>query len=285
MYWPCRFFSSTLFLLLAFSSLAIAQPLPEPWADAEDQPARVDFSASVGLFAPTDWSDLVLLGSISPATGALEQVLVRDVRVEPDTHFAGAVTYWRGRYGVRVQGGLSQSSLTVGGPAVTTAETLRLNVDTWTYDVRGVVGLVEYSPRRWVWPYAFFGFGGITYDLERSLSPSLMTFIERGPATAATVDTIVVERGRRNFLLAVDELGTESVFAVNLGIGTDLRIPLGGAGIGLRLELSDQMAPSPVGLRIGELRRSRPLAADTGVQFAPVHHLRVGAGIVLQVGR
>jgi hypothetical protein len=280
-----RLFSSAVFLTFALPPSLAAQPLPEFWADAEDRPGRVDFSASVGLLAPTDWSDLVLLGSISPATGVFEQVLVRDLRVEPDTQLDGAVTYWRGRYGFRVQGGLSKSSLIVGGPDAVSSDALKIDVDTWSYDVRGVIGMVEYAPRRWVWPYGFVGFGGITYDLERTLSPSLLTFIERSPSTGGLPPTVVVEEDGREFLLAVDELGTETVFALNLGIGTDLRVPLGPTGLGVRLELSDQIAPSPVGLRIGELRRSRPLTGDTGVQFALVHHLRIAAGIVLQIGR
>jgi hypothetical protein len=280
-----RLFSSAVLLTFALPPSLAAQPLPESWADAEDRPGRVDFSASLGLLAPTDWSDLVLLGSISPATGVFEQVLVRDLRVEPDTQLDGAVTYWRGRYGFRVQGGLSKSSLIVGGPDAASSDALKIDVDTWSYDVRGVIGMVEYAPRRWVWPYGFFGFGGITYDLERTLSPSLLTFIERSPSTRGRPPTIVVEEDGREFLLAVDELGTETVFALNLGIGTDFRVPLGPTGLGVRLELSDQIAPSPVGLRIGNLRRSRPLTSDTGVQFALVHHLRIAAGIVLQIGR
>ena len=270
---------------LLLSSPVAAQDLPEPWADPEDRPSRVDISASVGLLAPTDWSDLVLLGSISPATGLLEQVLVREVRVDPDTHIDAAVTYWRGRHGFRAQAGLSRSSLTIGGLGFGATDGLMIDVDTWSYDVRGVIGLVEYAPRRWLWPFAFFGLGGITYDLDRTVSPSLLTFIERSPRTGAGPGTVIVDGDSREFLISIDELGTETVFAVNVGIGTDMRIPLGPAGVGLRLELSDQIAPSPVGLRIGELRRSRPLASDTGVQFGLVHHLRASAGLVVQFGR
>jgi hypothetical protein len=96
--------------------------------------------------------------------------------------------------------------------------------------------------------------------------------------------TIVDERSRA-FLLAIDELDTETVFALNFGVGTDLRIPMGPAGLGIRLELADHLTPSPVGVRIGELRRAGALAHDTGVEFAAVHHFRASAGFVLQFGR
>lgn len=279
-------------LLVAIAVLSpvqlVAQDWTQPWADPDDRPPRVDLSASFGLLAPTDWSDLVLLGSISTA-GVLEQVLVRDLRVRPDKELGAAVTYWRGRYGFRVQGGFSSSSVTIGGPlpgatqsSPPTGDLLSVDLDTWLYDIRGAVGFVEYSPRRWVWPYGFVGLGGITYDLARRVSPPLLTFIER---SRPRPDIVIIDDDSREFLLAVDELEVETVFAMNFGVGTDFRIPLGPGGIGVRLELSDHIAQSPVGLRIGDLRRSGTLASDTGVRFGLVHHLRAAAGLVVQVGR
>jgi len=278
----CRVLLLTVPLIAGFTASSPAQSLPQPWADAEDETGRVDITASIGVMAPTDWSDLVLLGSLSPATGVLEQVLVRDVRVDPGTEVEGAVTYWRGRYGFRVHAGRAQSSLTIAGPADAPPASA-IDMDTWSYDARGVIGLIEYTPRRWVWPYAFFGLGGMTYDLDRAVSPSLLTFIER--SRTGVPGTIIIEDEPRDFLLALDELQTETVFALSVGIGTDLRVPLGAAGVGLRIEVSDQVPRSPVGLRIGELRRSRPLAADTGVNFGAVHHFRATAGFVLHIGR
>lgn len=282
MWASCRALVLSVPLAAVLTASSTAQTLPQPWADAEDHAGRVDVTASVGVMAPTDWSDLVLLGSLSPATGVLEQVLVRDVRVDPGTEVEGAVTYWRGRYGFRVHAGMAQSSLTIGGPP-DAAATSAIDMDTWSYDLRGVIGLIDYTPRRWVWPYAFFGFGGMTYDLDRAVTPSLLTFIERSRTGVPGI--IIVKDEPREFLLGVDDLQTESVFAVSVGIGTDLRVPLGAGGVGLRLEVSDQIARSPVGLRIGELRRSGPLAADTGVNFGPVHHFRATAGLVLHIGR
>ncbi|MGH9348511.1 MAG: hypothetical protein ACRD26_14720 [Vicinamibacterales bacterium] len=266
-----------------------AQDWSQPWADPDDRPPRVDISASIGFLAPTDWSDLVLLGSISSTSGILEQVLVRDLRVRANQDFGAAVTYWRGRYGFRVQGGFSSSSIAIGGPLTGTLEPSgRLNsidVDTWLYDVGGAIGFVEYTPDRWVWPYAFFGFGGITYDLAHRVPPSLFTFIERDRPGGVRADILVVEDDSRAFLLALDELEVETVFALKLGVGTDFRIPVGPAGVGIRLEVADHVSQSPVGVRISELRRLGRLGADTGVEFGAVHHLRATAGLVLQLGR
>jgi hypothetical protein len=282
--------------MLRLLAVVVMLPLPvaaqdwsQPWADPQDRPPRVDLSASIGFLAPTDWSDLVLLGSLSSRSGILEQVLVRDLRVKADKEFGAAVTYWRGRYGFRVQGAFSSSSVAIGGPltssGVSLDEGLSIDVDTWLYDVGGAIGFVEYAPDLWVWPYAFVGFGGVTYDLARRVSPPLLTFIERSRPGGDGRDIVIVDDDSREFLLAVDELDTETAFALNFGVGTDFRIPLGPAGIGIRLEISDHVTTSPVGLRIGELRRTQALASDTGVQFGPVHHFRASAGFVLQFGR
>jgi hypothetical protein len=149
-----------------------------------------------------------------------------------------------------------------------------------------VIGLVEYTPERKAWPYVFFGLGGITYDLDRTITPPLLTFIERGGALDDGRGGVIVEEdGGRQILLAVDELGLETVFAVSFGIGADLRLPLGGGGIGLRLELSDHMASSPVQVRIRELSSAGGLSADDVVDFGAVHHLRAAAGLVIQIGK
>ena len=279
-------------LALLLPSPLAAQDWGRPWADPHDRPARVDVSASVGMLMPTDWSDLVLLGTISSASGILEQVLVRDLRVDPNQEFDAAVTYWRGRYGFRVQGGYSNSTVAIGGPIAESFESalndqlVSIDVDTWLYDVRGAIGFTEYSPGQWVWPYGFFGFGGITYDLARRITPPLFAFIERSRTRPdGTRDVFVVRDDGTEFLLALDTLGLETVFAFNFGVGTDFRIPLGGGGLGVRLELSDHIAASPVGLRISDLRRSGRLASDAGAAFGPVHHLRAAVGLVVQVGR
>jgi hypothetical protein len=282
-----QFARKTLLLLsiVLMPSVCAAQDWGEPWSDPRDRPPRVDLSVTAGMVSPTDWSDAVVLGSLSSISGALQQVLVRDMRVEPDTVVDAAVTYWRDRYGLRIQAGLSQSTLTIGGARFSENEDLSpTDIKTWLYEARGVIGLVDYSPERKAWPYVFLGLGGITYDLERTISPPLLTFIER-TTTRREGDVVIVEEDGREFLLAVDELGRESVFAVSFGIGTDLRLPFGGGGIGLRLELSDHLSPSPLELRISELSSPGGLASDSRVDFGTVHHLRAAAGLVVQIGR
>ena len=283
---------SCLVSLMLLPSVAGAQDWTQPWSDPRDRPPRLDVSASVGLLAPTDWSDLVVLGSISPVSGILEQVLVRDLRIEPDSVFDANVTYWRAKYGARAHVGLSRSSMVIGGMPLGTIqapgsdEIVSAGVNTWFYDVRGAIGLVEYSPERRVWPYVFVGFGGITYDLARPVSPPLLTFIERVPTQPdGRGDIVIVDEDGRQFILAIDELALETVFALNLGVGADLRIPLGAAGLGLRLELSDHISRSPLGVRIRELSPFGGLSSDTTVHFGRVHHLRVSAGLIVQIGR
>jgi hypothetical protein len=278
-------------LHLLLPAPAGAQDWSQPWSDPRDRPPRIDVSASVGMVAPTDWSDLVLLGSSSPVTGILEQVLVRDLRVEPDTVFGGTVTYWRAKYGARAQVGLSRSSIVMGGTPVgetqsNASDIVSADVNTWFYDLRAAIGLVEYSPGRRVWPYAFAGLGGITYDLSRTVSPPLLTFIQRSPTLPeGASDLVIVDRDGREFLLAIDELNLETVLAFNFGVGADLRIPLGAGGVGLRLELSDHVSPSPLGVRIRALSVSGGLSSNAAVRFGRIHHLRASAGLVVQIGR
>ena len=254
----------------------------DPFAIAPG-PRRVDVSGSGGLLLSSDWSDLVLLGSVSSVSGALEQVLARDLVVDPGPVFDGVVTYWEGRYGFRVHGGFARSCLAVGrscAGAALAATSGTVDVDTWIYDVGGAIGLTEYRRSTFVWPYAFFGVGGVTYDLERSVGPPL-TFIERRPAVSGA---LVVVHDPDPLLIAVDELGVETRFALNLGIGSDFRIPVGGGSLGLRLEISDHIHRSPVNIEIANLDGFRP-ARDTRVDFGFVHNLRAAAGLVVQFGR
>ena len=269
--------------------VAAAQGPTSPWADPQDAPARIDVSGSAGFLMPTGWSNLVLIGTISSATGGLEQVLTRDLRVEPNAAFNGAVTYWRGRYGFRTQAGMSRSTLTVGGTPQLGGSTLSngaasVDIDTWLYDVRGAVGFIDYNRGRRVFPYGFFGFGGITYDLKTNVSPP-PTFSTQPPPTTAPPNTVIVRDTSRDFLIAVDELGIETVFAFNIGVGTDFRVPVGPGGLGLRLEVSDHIASSPLGLRVRELSPIGGLTGDSAVRFGAVHHLSATAGFVINFGR
>jgi hypothetical protein len=283
--------ASCLIALVLLPSTSVGQDdWTQPWSDSRDRPPRVDVSASAGLLLPGDWSDLVLLGSISSLTGVLEQVLVRDLRVEPNAVFGSAVTYWRGKYGMRVTGGFCRSSLVIGGTPLGEMEPddiLSGDVDVWFYDVRGAVGLQDYRPGRRVWPYAFVGVGGITYDMARPVRPPLLTFIERSVSRPfnGNGDIVIVGDLGEQFVLAVDELNLETVLALSFGVGSDFRIPLGRGGIGLRLEVSDHLAESPVGLRIRELTPAGGLTSESAVRFGGVHHLRATASVVVQFGK
>ena len=250
---------------------------------------RVDVAGTAGYLFSTDWSDLVLIGSVSADTGVLEQVLARDLVVDPGTVVAGTVTYWEGRYGFRVHAAYSGSCLAVGRRCsdlvlLSRSASDAIDVDAWQYDIGGAIGLVDYRPGRWAWPYVFVGIGGVTYDLEQSVGPPLGVFIERAPAADAD-RRVVLSRGRADTLLvAIDELGIETKLAFNFGVGTDFRLALGRVGIGVRVEVADHVHESPLELRIGEADEIGA-GAGTRLDFGLVHNLRATAGLVLQLGR
>lgn len=272
-------------VVLALPTVSAAQDWGQPWSDSRDRPPRLDLSLNIGMAMPTDWSDLVVLGTLSSVSGALEQVLVRDVRIEPDAVYGATVTYWRDRYGFRAGGTFSRSKLTVGGTSLDGSgprDVLATGVNTWSYDVRGVIGFLKYAPSRAVLPYVFFGFGGMTYDLEDTITPPLLTFIERPGGSG---DVIIHDNGGRQLLLAVDELGLETVPVFDFGVGSDFRIPLGGGALGLRVEVSDHVSPSPLQVRIRELNAAGGLTESDAVTFGAVHELRALAGVVVQIGK
>jgi hypothetical protein len=279
---------------LSFCAFAIAAAilLLPSWALAQTDlsaiapgPKRVDVSGSGGFLLSTDWSDLVLLRSTSVVAGTVEQVLVRNLVVDPGPVFNVAVTYWEGRYGFRAHGGFARSCLAAGrscGELATRGEIGNsVGVETWMYDVGGAVGLLDYRPGMWVWPYVFVGVGGVTYNLERTVGPPL-TIIERVPPPGVERPILIAPDEPREVLFAIDELGVETRLALNLGVGTDFRIPVGPAGIGVRFELSNHIHRSPLGVRIWE----RAGASDEGrLDFGVVHNLRAAAGLVVRFGR
>jgi hypothetical protein len=247
---------------------------------------RLDVSGVGGFQLSTDWSNLVLLGAVSPSSGAIEQVLSRDLTVRPGPVFDAVVTYWEGRYGFRTHVGFAQSCLTTGTTCADVGARVPTSVDmnAWTYDVGGSIGLIDHRPGLWAWPYVFLGFGAVTYDLDRPVGAPL-TFIERNPPRMADDRLIVSEDDADTLLITIDELSLETKFAVNLGVGTDLRVPLGPASVGLRLELSDHIHPSPIDIVIVELDRFHAGRGETRVESGFVHNLRAAAGLVLQFGR
>jgi hypothetical protein len=256
----------------------------DPFSPPRDA-KHVDVSGSAGMRLSTDWSDLILLGSVSPATGVLEQVLARDLVFEPGPVFDATVMYWEGRYGFRAHGGFSRRCLAVARrcgaiPTLNGSTRGSVDVDASSYDFGGAIGLIDYHQNPWVWPYAFFGLGGVTYDIKQNISPPLQMFIERRPP--ATPDVTITSDRREPILIAVDELGLETKFAVNFGIGTDLRVPLGAAGVGLRLELSDNMHESPLTIQVAEVNAAGDSVVHANARL--VHNLRASAGLVLHFG-
>src|SRR5262249_38202662 len=205
--------------------------------------------------------------------------------VKPDTEFTAATTYWRSRYGLRVHGGFSRSSVSIGatpvvGSSSSTAgsgDAASVGVDTWLYDLGAAIGFMEDEPRRSVWPYGFFGVGGITYNLKQAIAPPL-GFVARAP-TASAGNTIIVARDGRQFLFTTNELNVETVLAFNVGLGTDFRVPLGGGGVAVRLEVSDHLAASPLAFRIEELSPFGAVPSDAGARYRLVHHLRAPARV------
>src|SRR5688500_2303777 len=117
--------------------------------DPPPGPPRVDISGSGGFLMSTDWSDLVLLGSVSPVAGALQQVLVRDLTVDPGPVYDGTVTYWRGRYGFRAHTGFARSCIAVGRSCSEIASlvdgTGKVHVKSYAYDVGGAIRSEEHT--------------------------------------------------------------------------------------------------------------------------------------------
>jgi len=246
-------------------------------------PKRVDVSVAGGFRLSTDWSNLVLLGTVSPVSGTVEQVLARDLHVRPGPVFDAAVTYWEGRYGFRTHVGFAESCLTA---AVTCGDGVASSADVnaWMYDIGGSIGLIDYRRGAWVWPYVLIGFGGVTYDLERTVGAPL-TFIERRPPRVTDGGIIVSGDEPDPLLIAIDELSLETKFALNLGIGTDVRVPLGPTSVGLRLEVSDHIHRSPIDILLVHVGSRRVAPSSTRVDSGHVHNLRVAGGLVLQLGR
>jgi len=277
-------------LLLAFvvlgSTPATVAAQWDPFNPPRD-PKHVDVSGTAGFRLSTEWSNMILLGSVSPATGALEQVLGRDLIFRPGPVYDATVTYWEGRYGFRAHGGFSRKCLAIAGqcgpiPTLNGPTRGSVGVDAASYDVGGAFGLMEYHKNPWVWPYVFFGFGGITYNIKQNISPPLQMFIQARPPGNPDI-TVQENKGReQSLLIAINELGLETKFALNFGVGTDLRVPLGPVGVGLRLELSDNMHGSPLNIQVAELNTLTDDVVRANGGF--VQNLRASAGLVLHFG-
>lgn len=262
-----------------------------------DGPRRLELSATAGYALSTEWSDLVTLQVADAQGGLHRQVLLRSVAVAPGAGGAAAVTYWRGRHGFRVLAGYSRSCLTTAsrcrdgdaapdpdGPALTVAE---IDMDVWRYGVEGIIGLRNWEQSR-VWrPYVVLGLGGVAYDADEDALPLFPgSFDTLAPPPGSPDGAVVIRDGTSTLLIATDEVGFEHVLGLTLGIGMDLRVPVGIGGVGLRIELADQITRSPFSVRVTQLDGSRRYfgRADEAVfQPAAVHNLRASVGVALEL--
>lgn len=286
-------------ILVSVALLSSLSALPA--TAQEEVPRRWDISLSGGASWSTNWSDLVLLGTTG---GLVERILVRGIRVDPGAMADLAVSYWEERFGFRVHGGWLNSCIAVGPSCVASGlsaeERLQLrlpaqdiDVNTWYVDVGGAVNLVRLRPRQVARPYIFFGAGAVVYSVGQGIRNLLPTFVVLGGTPGvlqfdSTTQTVIVADSP--FLVDVPEPGLETQFAGTFGIGTDLRIPIGNGGFGLRLEAADHVTKSPLHVRFAQtpaeeeffLRRDRDGAEVVDFDFGLVHNLRFTAGLVFE---
>lgn len=270
------------------------------WEEYEG-PRRLDLSVSGGAFLSTDWSNLVFLESLGALGQSQQQVLLRQLHAPPEFGGTASVTYWKGRYGFRVQAGFVSGCVTTGNSCDGTStpdqsimppglERTEIEMNQWTYGVQGIIGLREFTPGQTFRPYLVVGAGGVTYDLDEPLSTVLPGPIESTePAVIGNGDETVVITDPSTFLFSMDEVGLATKFALNLGIGTDLRIPIGPGGIGLRLELADNINQSPLELRVARIDGgffSHEFDGIDEVEFErrAVHNWRLSAGLLFEFG-
>ena len=291
--------------ILAASLLATSRPLAaqDDWFsddDDEERPRSLDISLGLGRLRSSDWSDLVVLGTLG---GLVERVLARNLAVAPGASVDLAVTYWEGRYGFRVHAGLTRSCIAIAsrcGPrALLVADDaadddlralLRSEVDvtTWLVDIGGAVSLVGPRTDREFRPYVFFGLGGVAYDLDGPVGLFLPTFVQFGGTPGRLAldpdGKVVIVTNGSPFLVSVDEPGFEVLFAATFGIGADVRVPLGEGSFGLRFELADHINRSPLDVRLAgfvdDFHFSRRDLDDVRFDFGTVHNLRFSVGIV-----
>jgi hypothetical protein len=285
-------------LVAAAPATAQLDTFERMWPGEYDGPRRLEFSVAAGYAFSTDWSERVALQVFDPHGGVHQQVLLRNVSVAPGAGGAAAVTYWRGRHGFRVSAGYSSSCLTTssrcangeappaGDAALAVAE---VPLDVWRYGIAGIVGLRNWEESRFWRPYLVVGAGGVTYDPDADALPLVSGSFETVVPRAGTPGGVVITDGHTSFLVATSELGLEHVFGLTLGVGMDLRMPVGIGGVGLRLEVADQMTSSPFSVRVARLDsdgRRYPGYAGNDVVFRSnvIHNLRLTAGIMLELG-
>jgi hypothetical protein len=282
-------------------SLILAPVISPALAQDVEGPRRWEFSLAGGASWSTNWSNLVILGTTG---GLVERILLRGIRVDPGAMADLSVTYWEERFGFRVHGGFLHSCIAIGPSCVARGlseeERMQLqlpandiDVNTWYADIGGAVNLVAPKPRQFARPYLFFGAGAVVYSVGEGIRNLLPTFVALGGTPglvkfdSTTKEIIIVDEP---FLVEVPETGLQTQFAGTFGFGTDLRIPVGRGGFGLRLEAADHITKSPLHVRFAAvpeeeeffLRRRGDGAEEVDFDFGLVHNLRFTAGLVFE---
>lgn len=289
-------------LLGLASLLLVTAPVDAQWW--RDEPAEpvsrsLDVTVGGGALVSTDWSDFVVLGSFGGTTGTFQQVLLREFRVRPAALADVALTYWEGRYGVRLHGAFSRSCLAV-GPSCREpgsmeespfdAPRAEIGIDTWFLEVAGLIRLVEPAPGRILRPYFFLGLGAMAYDPDEGFERILPRYIDvNRPVELDEGLVVIVIDETTTFLLAQEELGFTPKVAGHVGLGTDVRLPIGKGGVGLRLEVSDHVTSSPLRIEFTRVSSGRVGGREAPLEpivydFGSVHNIRFAAGLVLEFG-
>jgi hypothetical protein len=290
---------ATLVTITPFASAVTHAQQSWAFEKEEPRPKRIDISVSTGLQLSTDWSDLVVLGTLG---GLVEHVLTRNLAFAPGNSYGLTVTYWEGRYGFRVNAGMARSCLAVGGgcrsftipngDATNGDERIvvgNIDANAYSLDIGGAIAFVAPGKDVPFRPFFFFGAGGLSYDMDEAVRFLLPSFIELG----GTSGRIGQDRDGRvkvitdgsPFLVSVGQPGFELLFAGILGLGVDFRVPLGQASLGLRFEVSDHITRSPLEVRLAgfvdDFHFSRTEIEDVRFDFGLVHNMQLSVGLVL----
>lgn len=288
-------------ILLPALMLAVTPAAAQPGDLWNAGPRSVDISVTGGLFVSTDWSQNVFLESFQSSGVTQRQTLLRGFSVAPGFGATAAVTYWEGRHGFRVYAGFTGTCVTTGNDC---DDVVLLpdevfprrapDMNQYTYGFQGIVGLVDWSRDQWWRPYFIVGAGGVTYDIDDDfalLLPGPITVSD--PGVINGIDRIAVVDDPGTFLFAIDQVGIETKFAVNLGIGFDLRAPMRDRGIGFRFEASDQITQTPLSLTVTRLDGGvidghccgfRNDISQVDINQRSVHNWRLSGGVLFEFG-
>jgi len=281
-------------LLLLVSSPLFAQQR-DPFKPY-DGPRRLELAVTAGYFWSSDWSNLVMFESLGVVGDEARRVLMPSLAAGPGAGGQASIGYWKGRLGFRLQAAYNESCLTSeprcgsnrpapdagGSPALSPEE---VSLKTYSYGVQGIVGMTEYSESQWFRPYFLVGMGGVTYEPSEAVPRFLAGQLVR---PAGGIETVVTgSPGQYTF--SVDQAGLETRFSLALGLGTDLRLPVGPGGLSVRLEVADYISQSPLGVRLTRLTSGSLVDVNNPIEqvnlgVGAVHNLRGQIGLAIEFG-